>query len=419
MKFLRTVLALVVMCAACASARAQVEVSLPLDGYFRVGQYMPVYLRAGANAPLRHVTIAGDGLVPTLVGARGAEIVVPVLVTSASAREIVVTSAGSAAPVRLPLRGLPPDRQMIAVIRGAGDELGGFIPPAPTIVRVDLDRALVRAAPPVALEMLQSILLDEPSLIKDPGAWLASGVQVLLAGHPPPNRDWPWIEVQGLSLLRADPLGPRTALLGEDAYLPARGWTPARSRPLRRQVVLAGALFAIAATACALLPRRRAALMALALVTLSAIAAIYTWKRAHGPLHLLAGQVAVDHHPGAQWDRWTYFTTRASTTANAPFIEADRPILIDADQAERARLRLHWSDDPSGRYFEFALDAGQTLGFLSRIARARMSEWTPGPPSARSRFTDLARRLYEKENYAIGGEVEWHDGPVVVIFRKP
>ena len=419
MKIDRVLLASLVLCGACAPVHAQLDVSLPLDGYYRSGRYMPVLLRAGANAPLRDVRLDGQGIVPTVVSAQGGEIVVPVLVISPSAREIVVRGAGTAAPIRLPLRELPSDRQMIGLIREAGDQLLPFIPPAPTIVRAELDRAMVREAPPLALEMLQSVLLDDPSLIGDPGAWLATGVQVLLVGRPPPDATWPWVEMQGLSLLRVDLLGPRAALIGDDAYLPVQGWSPGRSPALRRQVVLAGVLFSILAVACALAPRRAVALTSLAVVTIASCAILHAWHRAHAPLNVLAGQVAVEHGRVTQWDAWTYFTSRPRIVASMPFNGAVRPVLVDAAQAESSALRLHWSDDPSGRYFEFNAENDARQGFVSRTMTPRPAALEVTAVARPGPFAALARALYRDDRYSVAGQLERGGSPVVLIVKQP
>jgi hypothetical protein len=414
------ILVLLVVCFTfAAAARGQVEVTLPLEGYFRAGQYLPVRLRAAPGAALRDVSIGGEGIVPTVVSSTAGEILVPVLVTRATAHELVVTGPTIAQTFRLALRELPADRQMIALIRDARDELGRFVPPAPTVVRVELDRELVRGAPPVAMELLQSLLVDDPALVADTAAWVAAGVQVLLVGRTDPDEKWPWIQTQGLNLLRVDQLGPRTSIIGEAAYLPARGWSPGRSPALRRQVVLGGVLFAIVALACALLPRRAVALAAVMLVTLGACAVIYAWRDAHAPLNLLAGQVAIDHGHVAQWDGWTYLTARPRTRASMPVTGAARPVLVDAEQTEACGLRLHWSDDASRRFFEFDLASDARIGFLSRAATTAPLSRDVDPLSGSNAFAGLARSLYRGDGYAIGGQLNERGAPVVVIVRKP
>src|SRR5690348_13227570 len=83
-------------------ARADVSVSLPLQGYFRPGRYMPVHVQSrGEGAPL---VLAADGAVPTEYRPSGnADLVIPWLVISDSPRDVRWPGGGNA---NVPLRPL-------------------------------------------------------------------------------------------------------------------------------------------------------------------------------------------------------------------------------------------------------------------------------------------------------------------------
>jgi hypothetical protein len=397
-------------------ASGAIEVSLPLGPHYRVGKYLPVHVRGS----IRDVTIGGDGIIPTMVSSRAGELVVPVLVIGGNARELRVTTSQQPDPLLIEIRELAPDRQLIGIVREPRVDVSAFIPPAESIVRVQLDRSLIRIAPPIAFEMLQALVVDDPALIDTTsGDWLAADVQLLLAGARPPDERWPWIEPQGVSVLALRPIGPASSILAEAGYLPVSAWNPGTAAALRRQVVLAAVLFCIAAVASALL-RSRLALVALLLVTIGAAVAMALWSRATSPLRQLGGDIAVDHRLAAQWDRWTYFTSaRPGARATMSFLGAQRAILVDAQHAATIELRLRWGDDQAERYFQFTLPAHARIGFLSRVFRPEMPAMIPAPPSATNPWAPLARALYAHEGYAIAGEVELHDGPLVLVVRQP
>src|SRR5688572_16125296 len=94
-----TALTVVLLLATSTSrAAAQVTISLPDRGEYRVGQFMPVELRAEGDARKSTITLSAPGALPTTVAMNGREsVTAPLLMLSRDAGRL---SWASASPAR-------------------------------------------------------------------------------------------------------------------------------------------------------------------------------------------------------------------------------------------------------------------------------------------------------------------------------
>jgi hypothetical protein len=357
-------------------------VRLPLDGYFRPGQCMPVLIEANHTG----LTIRADGIVPTEVAA-GRNGIVPVLVPGSSAGTIEGTA----------LRPLGPNERLVG-FTAEPFELARELFPGATIIPVRLDPSRPLPGPALAWEALDAVILDsapDPAQLPD---LLATGIDIAVRSDAAPDARWPWQRFGDAWVLRVESSGPDGVIAGPPAYLPAMSWQSGTPAALRRRIVLAGAVVALLVLST-LLIRSRAGIALTLLAAVLGCAAIEYWRRAQPEFRRADGNIIVARGALAVVDQWTYLSAVTDTRERS----TSRPVLFDPAQAQRIQLALACEADGSMRW-HCALPRGNRLALLARRVRV-VVETAVLPDPAQSPLYDLARQLYLRSGDRIVGAV--------------
>ena len=356
--------------AACPCCRAQVDVSFPLQGYYRVGKYMPARVQsAGAAAAL---VLRADGAMTVSVapGPAGVDATVPWLaadVVQSPRWELAGVGAG---PVDSGLTPLGPDQVLVAMVSidtVAATAAARKLYPGKHVVAVPLTGSPAMGGDPVAWEALDAAVFDDASHV-----FLAElmqlGVSVIVRSDARPDGRWAWQGGAGNWFVRLDPVGPR-GIIDPDVYEPVAAWRPGWPAPLRRRAALLAAMFAIVALGAALWLRTWRA--ALAVVAASAIAAVgFAWWGSRQPMVCaLNTGITVTGLGADQSDRWTYYRPlrRREVTVDWPMRRfAEKPVFASARHLRQADLLLHVA--ASGRPARITWNAkpGTTLAVVRR-----------------------------------------------------
>ncbi len=388
----------------CTTAvRAEDTISLPLQGYFRPGQYVPVLVGARDDV----LTVAGDGILSTDVAARDEPLVAPVLVTGSNAHEL---AAGSE---RLPLRPLRAEDVLVGYT-GAGPPQLSSMFPGRNVIPIQLDGQLVRASPAVVWDVLDAVVLDAADVdAPKVGGLLAGGTAVVVRGGARPDELWPWQPAEIGWVMRVDAPGPRDALVGEAGYPPM---PHARSRDRVSFVMQTAVVFVLVALGSMLLPARHVA-KGLVVVALLGAGGFSVMLAQLPQLPAGGGGVWVVHAERLlQRDGWAWYGSNFGGSDERPFPDLTYPILADAEGPDRAGLRLRWSAEPRTRRFTFTLAPHASLGFFSRTIEPAPAR-DPRPVRA-TPLMPLVNALYLKDGYEVSGMHYRHDEPGVVVLSR-
>jgi hypothetical protein len=389
----------------CTTAvRAEDTISLPLQGYFRPGQYVPVLVAARGEA----LVIGGDGVLPTEVAPSAQPLVVPVLITSAGAREV------GAGAQRLALRKLHTDDALVGHTGALPPQDLSSLLPERNVIAVQLEAALVRASPPVVWDVLDAIVLDAADVDAPKlGGFLAAGTVVVVRGDSSPDKFWPWQRTEVGWVMRVDAAGPRDALVGEAGYPPM---PHARSRDRVSFVMQTAVVFVLVALGSMLLPARHVA-KGLVVVALLGAGGFSVMLAQLPQLPAGGGDVWVVHAERLlQRDGWAWYGSNFGGSDERPFPDLTYPILADAEGPDRAGLRLRWSAEPRTRRFTFTLAPHASLGFFSRTIEPAPAR-DPRPVRA-TPLMPLVNALYLKDGYEVSGMHYRHDEPGVVVLSR-
>ena len=382
MRMPNVLLIAIVAMALAHSASAQVEVSLPLGGYFRPGKYMPVRVTPGAGADLpAAVRLSAPGAVPAVVHNAGGGAVVPFLPVAPQAGPVSwSTDAFSGTVTPSPLRALGPDERLVGVVGGADESFAERkLFPGRQVIGVELSAATPLPGPLVAWEALDAVLLDrfpEPAQVD---GLLAAGTAIAVRSSSPPRDRWPWELVEGYWVLRRDVYGPRGALEPQ-AYDPAQMWDPGRPWAFRRQALLIVAVIGIATLGASLWRSRWSAGVVVGVALIGSILLV-RWRTAQSPVLEANGAVLLLGERVTQRDDWIY---RRSAEPNSEVTVVlpglSKPVLSSAKQIDSTGLRLEASGagDASDLRFHCRLSPRRSLAFLTR--RVAPGRW-PGEPS--------------------------------------
>jgi hypothetical protein len=380
MKFLPALVALV-----CSVAAAEVRVSFPFEGSYRIGRYMPALVQFDGDDAKLSITITGQGIVPITIDPRGTagDLIIPMLVIAEPA-DLRIDSASGVERIERSFHPSP-----------AGKLSAGNDPRMQSLV----------TAIPVAWEMLDELHIQniediDPSTL---ACLIAAGTRIS--------------DASGRSL-QAEIAGPRGALAGEKAYLPLVSWDAGVGAATRRRIVLAGIIFAILATGCAMLPSWRAAVAAGLLLTVVTSATFLLWTRAVPPMREGRGDILLEADGLVQRDRWTFVVARGDARGKIDLTDTLRPILIHQQQVRDLGLHLYVVNGSNPPSYHFRPKRGEALAFVSRtVVRGRAGDIAPEPIN--SPLVGLARALYEPDGVELQGQqhARSDDWPALVLHR--
>ena len=383
---------------------ADVRVTLPLEGYFRPGRYMPVRVDvrgAPADARLRLTT---EGAVPTdIVLSDGrADGIVPVLPIEAGARQLRWSIADESGVVEAPLREMNPDERLVGFASAVDTALAQRLFPETRIrvVRVDAELTVSRA---IAWQALDAVVVPVDYIADDHiRSFLSAGVAVVVASDEKPRgmERLPWQQFDGYRVLRHDAFGPDRAGVSAAAFAPVQGWQAELPKAMRNRLLLYGVLVVVLLLGATLLPRKMATIVVIVICVASAWS-MNRWWRTRSPTLERVGSVYVRDAIANQHDLWTYRTARGPVSGEQSFLMT-WPILERPGDVRAINLRLECDSRGEVGAFRYDLTRGQRIAFITRsVTFSPMPSAGPIAERGESPMGRLALKLYLRPSYRI------------------
>jgi hypothetical protein len=417
-------LSLAIVAIIAAGASASISVTLPLQGNYRVGRYMPIHITADA---CQRLTIEGDGVMPVTIDARGQAVdaVFPLLIVATPGAIIASDDKGNRASFTPNMNPLGDDQRLIGTVGDAKDGAGRLFPGKSSAL-IALDPVNAISGAPVAWEILDVVVSQGPIPGADVTTYrplLGSGVTFAVLAGSAPNQTWPWRKDGPWWVLRYEALGPRSALDAEAAYLPARGWTAGTPWRTRATVLAIGVIVMILMLAATLL-RGRIAIVALAVVVAGSLAAVAAWSRRQPLIRQVDSGVFITAGPLLQYDLWQYQTTAVASDTTLAWFGNTRPMSLSPQQITRQRLTLECFANGYGRQLTARLEPHEILATMSKnVAPEKLllptDQATDSPIHAlvRAGYLVPGVRIIGQSTLDRGDEAYWP--PVVLEVTTP
>ena len=387
-----------VAASAATTAQAQVELSFPLQGYYRPGKYLPVRVRTHPGGGGAALLLRAQGAVPVSIdsAARGVDVVVPWLAVE-TMTDVRWSMEGTGGAVEAALTPLEPDQVLVAAVGASPDEaivMASPLFPGKKAVTVALTADPPMRGYPAAWQSLDALVIRQAPLPPTLDELIRSGVAVVVASEAAPDDKWAWQGGPGGWWVAPAAAGPQGAIHPK-AYAPTHGWHPGWPAPQRRRAVLLAVAFCIVAVAATLWRGGWWAATLVAVVAVAAAAAFAAWGSRQPMLRTASGMIAVETAGPAQHDRWDYLRPLRSRELSRPWDQGHTPVFASA--AHLLGTDLHLRCGPAGRPLDWTwrASAGTTLAFRSRGFHTAAP--TPAPPAhgpPPSPMAELARQAY-------------------------
>ncbi len=371
-----------------ALAVAQVQVTLPLEGYWRPGRYMPVRV-AGQGVT---VEVGGDGVVPSRVALTGVEITIPLLMMS-DARSITWSAgAGQSGVVDKPLRQLNHEQRLVGFTTIDLD-LARKLFPGDSIIPIQLPQHNPLPGPAGAWDTFDAVVLDAALDSAKEAELRACGVMVVMRS--------------AATATSPKNVGPRASAEDLAAFAPVQGWQAEVPAPRRRQIILTGIILALAILAVSLLRFRFNAIVIIGLFAATAIVLATSFGDRAGVL-MRREVIETRHAQLVQVDEWFYMTSAVTAEGGMPWRGATRPFFESPEDRMAMKPVLLCTEDGSPLSWSFQMRAGQKVAFLSR------SFQKDSRPDAKVEPADtplelLAKRMYLRPGVSVVGQVQLGD----------
>lgn len=409
--------------AVASRASAEVSLSLPLQGHYRVGRYMPVRLTTTNETGI--ITINAAWAMPTSITVTaGTDVIVPWLATSTPPKNVHWSMNGLAPHViDSPISVAGDDEKLVGFAGVPPGDIAALFP-GNRIVPVALDLSRPLLEPAQAWEALDAIVLTPAALARldenHRAMLVASGMTLAVRTDAAPDVRWPWEQLGKYWVLRHDISGPTTAIVPL-AYLPTYGWERGWSASFRRSVIFIAILFCIFG-AGVLLWRSRWSVLIFVVLCAITIGGFEAWYARQPPVLQLTGGVMTRQGRMSQFDLWTWQSPIRDSTVSFPAAGLTHPVFDTNRQVEQSQIHLDCTADGRPDRFTFHLEANQSLAFLTRLVRLHDKQ-LPLPPASRS-MGDFVSELYLRPGEHAAGQFEVNNPytgaatPVVLINRQ-
>jgi hypothetical protein len=356
---------------------AAVEVTLPLNGYWRPGKYIPLRVSARDAGP--SIDITGDGIIPVRLPLRDGRFdgTIPLLVMS-EPRGIG----------ERPMRQLTAEQHIVGFTT-IDLQFAQELFPGDTIIPIQLSPADLLPGPAIAWETLDAVVLDNAiSNVTEEKLRELANCGVAIAWRPG--------EISKRTLV-----GPRFAADDLAPFAPVQGWAADWPLAFRRGILLGAIAFSIIAMGVGLMRFRHSAII-LVLICASGTAGLWLWWKNRPTILTQCGSIIVRDGALAQHDLWIFQATASGSTSRMPWAGAMRPYFETKLDRLAMKPVLLCDEFGSPQQFEYHLLPGQKIGFLMR-------SFIPTPQASlretkSSSLERLAKRMYLREGLSIAGE---------------
>jgi hypothetical protein len=365
----------VVLLVTAMQGLAQVMVSWPTQGAYRIGQYVAVGIEAPAA---RVVEVEAAGLTPLRIDANGAAVrgVFPMFVVDRPGETLTVKIDGRSEPLPMPLRAVGADERVVGVIGNVAAKAREIFGDART-VSIKLDAADPLSEPVGVWDVLDAVIIDGNAKLNEQAVrfLLAKGVHFAVRSPNAPDAVWPWKKDEEWWSLTYGPLGPRESV-GEAAYAPVGNWSIGMLTRTRCLVIVLAVMFSIVVLGASLL-RGTARGVAIGMVVLGAVLALGVFETRQPVLRQAMGSVVVVSDDFIQTDLWNYQTAMRETRGVMAWNGLTRPMVMSVEHAPNFDLRLVCM--PSGRplMFETTPRRGRVMCWRTSGVNPRTQEVMP------------------------------------------
>jgi len=367
-------------------AFADVRISLPLQGWHRSGQYVPVCLRTDGSGG--EFSLSAVGAVDTTIHLDGGRrtLIVPWLILQAPEHDSAVPDIG--------WRAVSPTQRLVGLIGSGSAHLQPLFP-GQQIIPLPLDESIALDGNAVCWQTLSAVVMDVGRYERLGKSKIESllAVGLMLAVVAPADtaigpefqfRDGFWVAHRPV-------YGPQGAAMGEEAYLPAYGWKADWPVAIRRQLFLSAAVLVLGLLSLSRLKWRWnwLVLVILALAVTGGLA-VFAWR--HPPIFPMQADLLIRVSTLAQRDTWSYQTARQTNAGGLRWTGPTWPALFKLNQISQTRLTLRCGPDGLPRAFTYTLNPNSTLAFRTRQFFG--AEPVATTDSTQLPMLPLARRLY-------------------------
>ncbi|HEX5244653.1 MAG TPA: hypothetical protein VFW23_15425, partial [Tepidisphaeraceae bacterium] len=383
---------------------AEIVVSLPLAGHYRPGRYMPVEVssRGGESG---HFSLDASGAMPTQIPlSRDTDVIVPWLPIR-TVDQIHWTIVGhSQGAVETALTPLGENECLVGYIGADADAVAALFP-GKKIVGVALDPGKPLAGPAAAWETLDAAVLDASAAARinarQVESLLASGMALAVRSSQKPAGPWPWKQSGPYWVVQYPILGPQSAYAPQ-AYDAIAVWSRGWPGSFCNQVMLAAVVFSLLALVVTLWQSKAAAALMI-LLALGACGASLAWRASQDVGLHVGGTLYIDSSAGVQRDGWTFVAVMRSATVPLPWRGLAHPIFATRLQIQQMPVRLLCATGGSPDQFQYQLEPGRSLAFLSRSI-ASPNNLTAETPIVSSPLRSLAMNLYLTQGDTLVGQ---------------